>query len=61
MSIHRQIRDELAHLYPPDDAQAWLALPQKLLGDRIPAQMIAAGDGDEVLTLLKAVNDGAYL
>lgn len=52
---------QLAEFYEPGDARLWLYSPHKLLGGRRPAELIAAGDIDSVLTLIDQLRDGAYL
>ena len=60
-TLQQQIRVELAKLYDDAGAMGFLAARQKLLNGRIPARMIAIGDGAEVLRVLRAINDGVYL
>jgi hypothetical protein len=51
-SLHEQISSEVKRL-SGDEAVAWLAAPQPLLGMRIPARMIAIGEGLTVLDILR--------
>ena len=51
-SIQEQINKALRRYLDPDDAFAWLASPQRILGLRIPARLIAIGEGDTVLQAL---------
>ncbi len=60
-TLQQQIRAELAKLYDEAGALGFLAAPQNIVGGRIPARMIAIGDGEEVLRALRAINDGVYL
>lgn len=53
-TLHQQIRAELGRLCTTDqEAFAWLAHAQTLLAGRIPARMIAVGEGPAVLDALK--------
>ena len=52
-SLHEQIRIELKKRYNDDEAYAWLCGPQQLLGFRIPARLLATGDGRAVLDALR--------
>jgi hypothetical protein len=54
-SLHDQIKLELKKLCSEDEAFAWLSSPQQLLGLRIPARMIAIGEGLAVLKALRSV------
>ena len=44
----------------PEDARLWLFSPQKLLGGRKPADLIEAGQIEEVLTLINELSDVVY-
>jgi hypothetical protein len=52
-SLHEQIRIELKKRYNEDEAFAWLSHPQQLLGLRIPARLMATGQGLLVLEALR--------
>lgn len=61
MTLDQQIRAELARFYTDaNDIQHWLTSPQSLLDGRIPARMIAIGEGEQVLDFLKEMPDGAF-
>lgn len=51
----------LLRFYDYDGAMAWLQRAQPLLGGEVPAKLIAAGRGDEVLQALRQIDDGAFL
>ena len=53
-SLHEQINLELRKLCTEDEAFGWLSSPQKLLNSRIPARMMATGEGAAVLEALKS-------
>ena len=53
VSMHEQINRELKKLCSEDQAFAWLSSPQRMLGLRIPARMMAIGEGPAVLEALK--------
>lgn len=52
--------EELAELYPPDQARLWLFAPHRLLGGDRPADRIQRGDTDSVLAVLDLLRDGAF-
>jgi len=52
---------QLAEFYEPGDARLWLYSPHKLLGGKQPAELIADGDIESVLTLIDQLRDGAYV
>ena len=57
--LHEQIKGELKKLCNDDDAFGWLISPQERLDWRIPARMMATGDGAAVLHALQnAVAEG---
>ncbi len=60
-TLRQRIREQLAKLYTEEEAMVFMAAPQPLLDYMTPARMIAIGDGEEVLRVLKAINDGAHL
>ena len=51
----------LDDFYRPDEARHWLDSPQRALGNRVPAQLIAAGMAGEVIGLLGQLREGAYI
>ena len=51
-SVQEQIHKALRRNLDPDEAFIWLASPQRSLGMRIPARLIAIGEGDTVLEAL---------
>lgn len=57
----RQIEALLDEFYTQDEAQLWLSLPHPQLEGRVPNDVIADGRADEVLAILRRLNDGAYL
>lgn len=52
---------ELAELYPPQDAKLWLFSPHKSLKGESPADAIANGRMEQVLTIIAQLKDGAYI
>ena len=54
-SLQEEISIELKKLCGEERAFAWLTSPQELLGLRIPARMIAIGEGLAVLEALRSV------
>lgn len=55
-----EIRAALRCLYDDDTAYTWLATPQRAFAYRIPSQMIAAGDGDDVLAFLRRATEAVF-
>ena len=53
--------EELADLYPPDEARLWLFSPHRLLGGKRPADLIQEDSTDEVLTVIEQLKTGAYV
>ena len=51
----------LADFYCPEKARQWMRSPQRLLGGRVPADLIRAGRTGEVLRLINQMRDGVYL
>jgi hypothetical protein len=54
-SLQEEITIELKKLCGEEQAFVWLTSPQQLLGLRIPARMIAIGEGLAVLQALRSV------
>lgn len=52
--------EELAELYPPDEARAWLFAKNRLLSGRRPVELIADDDIDTVLEVIAQLKDSAY-
>lgn len=55
------LASELAEFYTPEEAKLWLFTPQRLLGGKTPADRIANDSVDEVLALVKQLQDGAFV
>lgn len=53
--------DQLAELYPPDEARLWLFSRHEQLEGRRPADLIAEGRVDDVLAVIDQLRDGAYI
>jgi len=53
--------DQLADLYPPDEARLWLFSRHEQLAGQRPADLIADGRVDEVLAVIDQLRDGAYI
>ncbi|MFY9580133.1 MAG: hypothetical protein WAQ33_12495 [Gaiellaceae bacterium] len=60
LRVLEQLVDELAAFYPPHRIHDWLFAAHRLLGGEAPAELIAAGRGDEVLKLVARLRDGAF-
>ena len=52
---------QLGDLYSPDEARLWLFSHNSALDGRRPADLIAEGKTEDVLTLIDELRDGAYL
>lgn len=56
------IRERLGWFYETtDEIEFWLSAPQKLLGGAVANDLIAAGRADEVVRLLKQLDEGVFL
>lgn len=51
---------ELAEFYSPTEARLWLFSPHRQLHGRRPADLIQAGNVDDVLALISQLRDGAF-
>lgn len=49
------------HFYTDAELALWLTSPQPLLGDMTPQALLAAGRKAELLNVIRALDDGAYL
>jgi DNA-binding transcriptional regulator YiaG len=52
---------ELSELYPPAEAHLWLYSPHKRLAGQRPADLIQAGQAEEVLRIIAQLKDGAFV
>jgi transcriptional regulator with XRE-family HTH domain len=55
------LAEELSAFYGPKEAKLWLFSPQRLLGGATPAARIEEGRVDDVLALIKQLQDGAFV
>jgi uncharacterized protein (DUF2384 family) len=56
------IVDQLTDLYDqPDEIKLWLFSRQKLLGGRIPMDLIQAGGTEEVIGVIDQLRDGVFV
>lgn len=52
----------LRHVYEPNDALKWIASPQPLLSNRVPADLLETREGaNEVEAMIMRILDGAYV
>ena len=58
-ALHEEIHREVERLFRLENSYAWLAAPQPLLAMRIPARMLATGDGVALLQVLRAAQPPA--
>jgi uncharacterized protein (DUF2384 family) len=54
------IVDKLSDIYSPQEARMWLFGRQRLLGDRVPAELIRQGLADEVLAVVNQLREGVF-
>jgi transcriptional regulator with XRE-family HTH domain len=54
------LAEELSEFYEPEEAKLWLFTPQRLLGGATPADRIEQDRVDDVLALIKRLQDGAF-
>ena len=55
------LADELSEFYSPDEAKLWLFTPQRLLQNATPADRIEDDRVEDVLALIKQLQDGAVV
>ncbi len=56
------IVDQLTDLYDqPDEIKLWLFSRQKLLGGRIPIELIQAGNTEEVIAVIDQLRDSVFV
>jgi hypothetical protein len=48
-------------VYYPEGVAIWLDAPNRLLRNTTPRQLVDEGRGDQVLALIEALADGAFL
>jgi Antitoxin Xre/MbcA/ParS C-terminal toxin-binding domain len=53
--------DQLADFYDPEEINLWLISRQKLLGGKIPAELIQEGRIDEVIRIVEQLRQGAFI
>jgi len=53
--------DQLSDFYQPDEARLWLFSRQKLLGGKIPTDLIQQGETDKVISVIDQLLDGVFL
>jgi hypothetical protein len=53
--------EQLADFYEPDEARLWLFSRQKLLGGKIPAELIQQHHTDEVLAVIRQLLEGVHI
>lgn len=51
---------ELSEFYDPEQARMWLFTPQRLLNGETPAERIEADRLDDVIAIIKRLQDGAF-
>jgi transcriptional regulator with XRE-family HTH domain len=55
------LAEELSEFYGPEEAKLWLYSPQRLLSGATPAARIEEGKVDDVLAVIKQLQDGAFV
>ena len=55
------LMEELADLYPPEEARLWLFSPHRLLSRERPADLIQRDEIDRVLAVIEQLKTGAYV
>jgi transcriptional regulator with XRE-family HTH domain len=55
------LAEELSEFYSPDEAKLWLFTPQRLLQSATPADRIEQDRVEDVLALIKQLQDGAVV
>ena len=55
------IVEQLADFYTPQEARLWLFSRQKLLGGRVPANLIAEDKSEEVLAVISQLREAVFV
>jgi uncharacterized protein (DUF2384 family) len=55
------IIDQLSDMYEPQEARFWLYAPQRLLGNRAPAELIQEGRAQEVINAVNQLRDSVHI
>jgi len=55
------IIDQLSDLYEPQEARLWLYSPQRLLGNKAPAELIQEGRAQEVIAVVNQLRDSVQI
>jgi uncharacterized protein (DUF2384 family) len=55
------IIDQLSDIYEPQEARMWLYSPQRLLGNRSPAELIQEGRSQEVISVVNQLRDSVHI
>jgi hypothetical protein len=55
------IVDLLSDLYEPDEVKLWLISRQKLLGGRVPTDLIHDGKTEDVIAVIDQIRDGVFV
>jgi transcriptional regulator with XRE-family HTH domain len=55
------LAEQLAEFYEPEQAKLWLFTPQRLLGGSRPADRIEEDRLEDVLALIRQLQDGAFV
>ena len=55
------IIDQLSDLYEPQEARLWLYSPQRLLGNRSPADLIQEGRSQDVVAVVSQLRDSVHI
>lgn len=61
LTPEQQVRDLALEITNPAGVDRWMDTPLPLLDGATPAQKCEAGEHEDVLALLTAIMDGAYL
>ena len=54
------LTNELAEIYPPQEAHLWLFSPHRMLKGERPVDLITRGETAPVLQIIAQLKDGAY-
>jgi len=55
------IADQLSDFYEPADVRLWLFSRQRLLGGKIPAELIQQGRANDVIRVIDQLRDGVFV
>jgi uncharacterized protein (DUF2384 family) len=59
--VLQNLVQRLAQVYEPEEARLWMFSPQKLLEGKTPAALIEKGHADEVIKVIRQIEEGVHI